>query len=86
MFAMMVETLVEAHDVTPEYVKALVRDEKQREAGQATDVEATPGDLLGEEWAAFLTELGRLRRPRTSAPAMSAWCTTTQRPTYVAAG
>ena len=57
MFDMMVETLVKAHDVTPEYVKGLVRDEKQREAGKATTVEATPGDLLGEEWAAFLTEL-----------------------------
>ncbi len=57
MFDMMVETLVKAHDVTPEYVRGLVRDEKQREAGKATTVEATPGDLLGEEWAAFLTEL-----------------------------
>lgn len=57
MFDMMVETLVKAHDVTPQYVKGLVRDEKQREAGRATTVEATPGDLLGEEWAAFLTEL-----------------------------
>ncbi|PKH38457.1 DUF1998 domain-containing protein [Nocardioides alpinus] len=57
MFDMMVETLVKAHGVTTEYVKGLVRDEKQREAGKATTVEATPGDLLGEEWAAFLTEM-----------------------------
>ncbi|MEB3032089.1 DUF1998 domain-containing protein [[Mycobacterium] nativiensis] len=55
MFAMTVQTLAQAHDVTEAFVKALVRDEKQRDAGKATTVEATPGDLLSEEWAAFLT-------------------------------
>lgn len=53
----LIDTLVSSHDVSPEYVRALVKDEKQREAGHATTVEATPGDLLGEEWAAFLTEM-----------------------------
>lgn len=57
LFGLMVESLVQRHAVTAEYVKSLVRDEKQREAGKATAVEATPGDLLGEEWAAFLTDL-----------------------------
>lgn len=57
MFDLIVEDLVQRHAVTIEYVKGLVRDEKQREAGKATAVEATPGDLLGEEWAAFLTDL-----------------------------
>lgn len=56
MFDMMVDTLVSRHDVPPVFIKALVRDEKQREAGRATAVEANPGDLLGEEWAAFLTD------------------------------
>jgi hypothetical protein len=55
MFAMMVETLAGGHSVSNDFVKALVRDEKQREAGKATAVVATPGDLLAEEWAAFLT-------------------------------
>lgn len=55
VFLPTVQMLARTHDVTDEYVKALVRDEKQREAGRATAVEATPGDLLGEEWAAFLT-------------------------------
>lgn len=55
MFGMTVEMLAQSHGVVKDYVKALVRDEKQRAAGRATSVEATPGDLLGEEWAAFLT-------------------------------
>lgn len=55
MFDMMVQTLANGHGVDPGFVKALARDEKQREAGMTTAVEATPGDLLGEEWAAFLT-------------------------------
>ena len=55
MFDMMVQTLSDGHDVSSDFVRALVRDEKQREAGRATVVEATPGDLLSEEWAAFLT-------------------------------
>lgn len=55
MFDMMVQMLANGHGVDPGFVKALARDEKQREAGLATAVEATPGDLLGEEWAAFLT-------------------------------
>ncbi|MFJ4171663.1 DrmB family protein [Paenarthrobacter sp. NPDC089714] len=55
MFDMMVQTLANGHEVDPGFVKALARDEKQREAGMATAVVATPGDLLGEEWAAFLT-------------------------------
>ncbi|MBF6095723.1 DrmB family protein [Nocardia cyriacigeorgica] len=57
MFGPTVQTLAERHDVTEDYVKALARDEKQREAGRATAVEATPGDLLSEEWAAFLTPM-----------------------------
>lgn len=57
VFPVMVQTLAQGHAVSDEYIKALVRDEKQREAGRATAVEATPGDLLGEEWAAFLTPL-----------------------------
>lgn len=55
MFKMMVQTLADGHGVTADFVKALARDEKQREAGKGTAVEATPGDLLSEEWAAFLT-------------------------------
>lgn len=55
MFDMMIQTLADGHGVSPEYIRALARDEKQREAGRATAVEATPGDLLSEEWAAFLT-------------------------------
>lgn len=55
VFAFAVQTLADSHGVANDYVKALVRDEKQRGAGRATTVEATPGDLLGEEWAAFLT-------------------------------
>ena len=55
MFDMMVQTLADGHGVDVGFVKALTRDEKQREAGMATAVEATPGDLLAEEWAAFLT-------------------------------
>jgi disulfide oxidoreductase YuzD len=55
MFGMMVQQLADVHGVDPGFVKALARDEKQRDAGMATAVEATPGDLLGEEWAAFLT-------------------------------
>ena len=54
MFVMMIDTLARGHSVSVDFVRALVRDEKQREAGRATAVEATPGDLLGEEWAAFL--------------------------------
>lgn len=55
MFGQMIKVLADGHTVAPEFVLALVRDEKQREAGKATAVEATPGDLLSEEWAAFLT-------------------------------
>ena len=55
MFGPTVQMLAQSHGVAEDYVKALVRDEKQREAGMATAVEATPGDLLSEEWAAFLT-------------------------------
>jgi hypothetical protein len=54
-FPMIVQTLVDAHGVTAEFVRALVRDEKAQEAGQGTAVSAEPGDLLGEEWAAFVT-------------------------------
>ncbi|WP_216693732.1 DUF1998 domain-containing protein [Dietzia psychralcaliphila] len=63
MFNMMVDTLADKHAATPGYVRGLVRDEKQRESGKATAVEATPGDLLGEEWAAFLTELDNFDDP-----------------------
>lgn len=55
MAAPTAEMLAGTHGVTVDYIWSLVRDEKQREAGRATTVEATPGDLLGEEWAAFLT-------------------------------
>lgn len=55
MYDMMLQTLAAGHGVSAEFVNALARDEKQREAGKATAVEATPGDLLSEEWAAFLT-------------------------------
>lgn len=57
IFDQMIEMLGDAHEAKSDYVVALVRDEKQREAGKATSVEATPGDLLSEEWAAFLTEM-----------------------------
>ncbi|RAY10645.1 hypothetical protein DPM19_34360 [Actinomadura craniellae] len=57
IYDQMIEMLGDAHDASVDYVAALVRDEKQREAGKATAVEATPGDLLSEEWAAFLTEM-----------------------------
>jgi hypothetical protein len=56
-FNVMVETLADTHNVSHDFIKALVRDEKQREAGRATAVDATPGDLLGEEWASFLTDI-----------------------------
>lgn len=55
MFAPTVQMLAQSHGATEDYVKALARDEKQRESGKASAVEANPGDLLGEEWAAFLT-------------------------------
>lgn len=55
MYQHAVEQLARTHGVSEEFVRAIVRDEKQREAGRATTVEATPGDLLSEEWAAFLT-------------------------------
>lgn len=55
MFALMIQTLADGHGVSPDFVRALARDEKSREAGKSTAVEAAPGDLLGEEWAAFLT-------------------------------
>lgn len=58
MFAFALQTLAEGHGVPTDFVRALVRDEKQREAGHGTAVEATPGDLLSEEWAAFLTPAG----------------------------
>jgi hypothetical protein len=57
MFEPTVQMLARSHDVSGDYVKALVRDELQREAGRGTTVEATPGDLLSEEWAAFLTPM-----------------------------
>jgi DNA-directed RNA polymerase subunit M/transcription elongation factor TFIIS len=50
-----VQMLVETHGVTTEFVRALIRDEKAQEAGRGTAVSAEPGDLLGEEWAAFVT-------------------------------
>ncbi|RUP31936.1 DrmB family protein [Mycobacterium sp. SMC-16] len=57
MFKSTLETLARIHSVSEEYVKALARDELEREAGRGTAVEATPGDLLSEEWAAFLTPM-----------------------------
>jgi hypothetical protein len=55
MFEMMVTTLVANYDVTSEFVIGLVRDDKARDAGRATTVTAASGDLLGEEWAAFVS-------------------------------
>jgi len=55
IYGVVVTTLAQTHNVSEAYVKALARDERQRERGHATVVEATAGDLLGEEWAAFLT-------------------------------
>ncbi|OBB67100.1 DUF1998 domain-containing protein [Mycolicibacterium monacense] len=54
-YAVAAQMLADEHDVSIDFVKALARDEKQRESGRATAVDATPGDLLSEEWAAFLT-------------------------------
>lgn len=54
---MTVDILHGTYSVTKDYIKALARDERQRAAGKATTVDATPGDLLSEEWAAFLTEV-----------------------------
>ncbi len=56
IFTLTVQMLAQAHGVLEDYVLALFRDEKQREEGRATTVEATPGDLRSEEWAAFLTD------------------------------
>lgn len=55
MFERTVELVAQQFEVPTDFVRALVRDEKDRLAGRATAVEATPGDLLSEEWAAFLT-------------------------------
>lgn len=55
-FDIAVEQLAGQHEVSSEFATALVRDEKERAAGKGTVVAATPGDLLSEEWAAFLTE------------------------------
>lgn len=57
VYSALIDTLADTHDASGSYVTALVRDEKRREAGKATAVEATPGDLLSEEWAAFLTDM-----------------------------
>lgn len=56
MFPIAVEQLAAQHRVSTEFVIALLRDEAERAAGRGTVVAATPGDLLDEEWAAFLTE------------------------------
>ncbi|OZC48461.1 DUF1998 domain-containing protein [Rhodococcus sp. RS1C4] len=63
IYDQMVQMLAEQHNASSDYVAALVRDEKKREAGRGTAVEATPGDLLGEEWAAFLTEMDNNEDP-----------------------
>ncbi|MCU7730917.1 DUF1998 domain-containing protein [Actinoplanes sp. KI2] len=55
MARMAVETLAAAYDVTEDFVRALVADDKAKEQGLGTVVTANPGDLLGEEWAAFVT-------------------------------
>lgn len=55
IFEMAVTQLADTHDVTPEFVIGLVRDDKARDAGRATAVSAASGDLLGEEWAAFVS-------------------------------
>ncbi len=55
MFTMTVTTLAATYDVTPEFVIGLFRDDKARDAGRATQVSAASGDLLGEEWAAFVS-------------------------------
>ncbi|GAA1955145.1 DUF1998 domain-containing protein [Nocardioides panacihumi] len=54
---MTVDILAQTCGVSKDYIKGLARDERQRAQGRATTVEATPGDLLSEEWAAFLTEM-----------------------------
>jgi hypothetical protein len=56
MFDGAVDQLAGDHEVSTDFVRALVRDEKERQSGKGTVVTATPGDLLSEEWAAFLTE------------------------------
>lgn len=55
MFTMTINNLAVTHGVTPEFVIGLFRDDKARDAGRATPVAATSGDLLGEEWAAFVS-------------------------------
>lgn len=54
---MTVDILAQTYGVSKDYIKGLARDERHRAQGRATTVEATPGDLLSEEWAAFLTEI-----------------------------
>lgn len=60
---MTVEILAQSYDVGADYIKALARDERQRASGKATTVEATPGDLLSEEWAAFMTDMSNRDDP-----------------------
>jgi hypothetical protein len=60
---MAADMLAQTFAVSKEYVKGLARDERQRAAGKATSVEATPGDLLSEEWAAFITEMSNADDP-----------------------
>lgn len=55
MFAMTVDQLASTHQVTPDFVRALVDDDKAKAQGHGTVVTAQPGDLLAEEWAAFVT-------------------------------
>jgi Domain of unknown function (DUF1998) len=56
-FTNTVNMIAQPNDVPAEFVVSLYRDEKRREAGLATAAAATPGDLLSEEWAAFITPM-----------------------------
>ncbi|MDF6103644.1 DUF1998 domain-containing protein [Gordonia hongkongensis] len=51
----MVTQLASNHGTEESFIRALIADEQRRQAGNATVVDAPPGDLLAEEWAAFLS-------------------------------
>lgn len=55
MLDFLVVQLASNHEVDESFVRALVSDEQRRRAGNETVVDAPPGDLLAEEWAAFLS-------------------------------
>lgn len=55
VFEFLVQQLAAKHETDESFIRTLIADEKRRQAGNATVVDAPPGDLLAEEWAAFLS-------------------------------